>query len=124
MTSQIHSMWQFILIATFLGLAGIADAAGFLHAGRVWQGERIIWLEAGKSTLSFQLGAVCFWLALRHLQRFGVMAAETQALIWFGVTIIGVAVLSGRFVNWRLTEQVVAGFVLLGIGWLMVRTQT
>jgi hypothetical protein len=45
-----------------------------------------------------------------------------QTIIWFGVTIVGVGVASGQFTQWRPTEQLVALGVILGIGWLLVRT--
>lgn len=115
-------MWTLTLIVIFLVLSGIGDALGFVHAGKVWHDGRVVWAEAAKSALGFQLGAVCFWMALRHLQAVGIVAPETTTLLWFGATIIGVALLSGRFLGWHLAEQVVAVAVLLGIGWLMART--
>ncbi len=115
-------MWTLTLIVIFLVLSGIGDALGFVHAGKIWHDGRVVWAEAAKSALGFQLGAVCFWMALRHLQAVGVVAPETTTLLWFGATIIGVALLSGRFLGWHLAEQAVAVAVLLGIGWLMART--
>ena len=42
--------------------------------------------------------------------------------VWFAMTIIGVVIFSGRFFSWPRLEQVVATLVLLGLGWLLVRT--
>jgi len=115
-------MWPIILIITFILLSGIGDALGFIHSGKVWQGNQFMWREAIKSGLGFQLGVIAFWFALRHLQTVGVVAPETQTVLWFGATIIGVALMSGRFVNWHTLDQIVAIAVLAGIGWLMFRT--
>jgi hypothetical protein len=38
------------------------------------------------------------------------------------VTILGVGIFSGRFFTWPRLEQTVAVLVLVGLGWLMVRT--
>ena len=38
------------------------------------------------------------------------------------MTIIGVVIFSGRFFTWPRLEQFVAVLVLVGLGWLLVRT--
>ena len=45
-----------------------------------------------------------------------------QTAVWFAMTIIGVVIFSGRFLSWPRLEQLVATLVLLGLGWLLVRT--
>jgi len=40
----------------------------------------------------------------------------------FAATIIGIAAMSGHFLRWPLADQALAVALLLGIGWLMVRT--
>ena len=45
---------------------------------------------------------------------------EIQTAVWFAMTIIGVVIFSGRFFIWPRLEQFVA--VLVGLGWLLVRT--
>ena len=52
------------------------------------------------------------------------MLPEMQTLIWFSVTIIGVAVLGGRFSQWCLLDQIVAANVLISLGWLVMRTSS
>jgi hypothetical protein len=111
-----------LCIALFTLLSGVGDAWGFLHAGKAWNGAEFQWLEALKSAAGFQFGVLMYWLALRHLQASGVVAVEIQTLFWFGATIIGVALLSGQFLRWPLADQLAAGGVLSGIGWLMFRT--
>lgn len=114
-------MWYVFLIILFTTLSGYGDARGFIHASRIWQDGKFIWQEALRSAVGFQFGVLMFWIALRYLGRFGVIGAEVQTLIWFGVTIIGVAALSGRFLRWGHAEQAVALLVLAGIGWLLYR---
>jgi hypothetical protein len=115
-------MWPVVLIVTFILLSGLGDAQGFIHSSRIWQGGRFVWAEALKSVLAFLFGIFMFWMALRYLGQFGIVSAEIQTLFWFGVTLVGVAVLSGRFVRWERPDQLVAVGVLAGIGWLLVRT--
>ncbi|HYR86493.1 MAG TPA: hypothetical protein VE422_20565 [Terriglobia bacterium] len=79
-------------------------------------------LELAKSAAGFGLGIVMYWASIRFLQQFGVLSAETQTILWFGVTIIGIAVLSGSSLRWAVVDQSVAVLVLAGIGWLLFRT--
>ncbi len=110
-----------LLIALFTLLSGFGDAEGFIHASKVWQNGRFVWLEALKCIAGFQFGTLMYWLALWKLNGYGVVAVEIQTLFWFAATIIGIAVLSGRLVNWPVIDQAVAAGVLAGIGWLLYR---
>jgi len=115
-------MWPIILTITFTLLSGFGDAQGFTHASKIWHDHHFDWLEALKSALGFQLGVLMFWLALRYLGQIGVVSVEIQTLLWFGVTIVGVAILSGKFVQWRMLDQFVSLGVLGGVVWLLFRT--
>jgi hypothetical protein len=119
MVAQIKMM---VLIIGLTLLSGIADSQGFLHAAKIWEGQKVIWSEVAKSTIGFAIGIILYWIVLKYLKAVQVAAPEVQTIIWFGVTIIGVAVVSGRFAQWRVAEQMVAGGVILGIGWLLIRT--
>ncbi len=110
-----------ILLAATLA-CGAADALGFVHAGRVWQGGAFQWREALYSAAWFQFGVAMYWVCLRTLGSWGVVATEAQTLVWFAATIIGVAILSGQFLRWAALEQAVALGVLAGIAWLLART--
>lgn len=110
-----------ILLAATLA-CGAADALGFVHAGRVWQGGAFQWREALYSAACFQFGVAMYWVSLRTLGAWGVVATEAQTLVWFAATIIGVAILSGQFLRWAMLEQAVALGVLAGIAWLLART--
>ncbi|SRR6266496_5956387 len=111
-------------IALIIGLtllSGFADSQGFLHAAYIWQGKHVIWPEVAKSAMGFGGGIILYWIVLKYLAAH-VAAPEMQVIIWFGATIVGVAVASGKFAQWRATEQLVAAGVVLGISWLLVRT--
>lgn len=110
------------LVVLFTLFSGFGDAQGFIHAGRVWQGNHFVWLEAVKSALGFQLGTFMLWLALRYLGRFGVFSTEVQTLLWFAVTMVGVAALSGKFAQWQRLDQLMGVALMAGVGWLLVRT--
>lgn len=111
-----------LLAILFTLLSGGMDAMGFTHSARVWLGERFIWQEALRSLLWFQGGVCTFWMATRYLGQVGVTSTEVQTLFWFGVTIVGVALLSRQFLKWASIDQIVAGVVLLGLIWLVYRT--
>ena len=113
---------RFLLLAVLTLASGLGDAHGFVHASRMWQDGRIVWGEFAQSALGFWIGIGSYWLAVRDLARAGLITPEVQTLLWFGVTIVGVAVVNGRFAGWRPLDQVVAAFVLAGLGFLLVRT--
>lgn len=110
------------MVVGILIISGIGDSLGFIHAAKMWQGEKLVWSELSASLLGFAVGIGTYLLALRYLKEFAVLAPEVQTLIWFGVTIIGVAAISGKLLRWHTTDQIVALCVLLGIGWLMFRS--
>ncbi|MES1204434.1 MAG: hypothetical protein ABUS79_00730 [Pseudomonadota bacterium] len=103
-------------------VSGVADAQGFIHAARIWQDGKLVWSELGKSAIGFVAGIGMYWLSLRYMKALGVVTPEVQTLIWFGVTLVGVAIISGRAFKWPLLDQGVAVAVLVGIGWLIFRT--
>jgi hypothetical protein len=104
-------------------IAGVADSQGFIHASEVWSGDSVQWPEVARSALGFSIGVALYWLALRYLTRAGIVAPEVQTAMWFGVAVIGVAVVSRRFLHWNRWDQLIGLAVLLGIGWLSLRTE-
>jgi hypothetical protein len=119
MTDQLR---LFAIVIALTIASGIGDSQGFLHAARVWRDGALMWDQLLKSALGFTFGIVMYWIAIRFFVESGVTIAETQTLVWFAVTIIGVAALSGQFLHWHLIDQLVAVGALSGIGWLMFRT--
>ena len=116
-----HQLRLSLLIAGFTLASGAFDSLGLTHAAQMWQGEKLVWIEAAKSAGNFVLGMIMYWCAVRYLNQAGVTMAELQALLWFAVTIIGVAVLGGRFPHWQLIDQIVAIVALASLGWLLSR---
>jgi len=118
-TSQIAGI---ILIVILSLISGWVDAQGFVHSSRIWVEGRPIWAEALKAGLAFGFGIMIYWLVIRFLNQAGVQSPEMQSILWFSVTIIGVALISREFFKWQRVDQIVAVFVLGGIGWLLFRT--
>lgn len=86
--------WNALLVLVLIVLSGFADSLGFVYAAKIWQSGTLSWPDVGRSALG-----------------------------WFlGITIIGVVIFSGRLFSWPRLEQIVAALVLLGLGWLLVRT--
>jgi hypothetical protein len=123
--SVVNMIDQVRLLALIIGitvLSGLGDAQGFLHAANIWQNGSLRWEAVAKSAAGFAFGISLYWISIRFLQQFGVFSAETQTILWFGVTLTSVALFSGRFFQWVATDQFVAIAVLAGIGWLLLRT--
>lgn len=111
----------FIIIIITL-ISGLADSQGFIHSSQVWKNDKFIFAEAIQSLLGFVIGTAVFWFAIKYMQHVGVISAEIQTILWFIITIIGVAAVSGKFVQWNIIDQLIAIGVFVGIGILLFRT--
>lgn len=111
-----------VLILVLLALSGFADSLGFFYASRIWQNETLSVSDLAKSALGWAVGISLYVLSLRPLSTAGVTSAEVQTAVWFAMTIIGVVVLSGRVWQWHRLDQMLAGVVVVALGWLLVRT--
>ena len=110
------------IVLVLITLSGFADSLGFVYASKVWQKDGLSWLNLGKSAAGWWVGIALYVVSLKFMARMGVVSAEIQTAIWFAMTIIGVVIFSGKFFAWPRLEQAVAILVLVGLGWLLVRT--
>lgn len=120
MSNEQVRLWLIIIVLTVL--SGIGDSQGFVHAAKVWANDKLVWSEVGKSALGFAVGISLYWIVIKYMNTAGIAAPEIQTLIWFSITILGVAILSRNFFRWQTVDQIVGIAVLVGVGWLMVRT--
>lgn len=102
-------------------LSGLADAHGFVHAARAFQANAVSTNDLALTVFYAGLGLISYLFAVRDLMRLGIDAPEIHMLFWLGVTIVGLAVLSGRFSQWAGVDRLVGATVVLGISWLIVR---
>jgi hypothetical protein len=109
-----------IILGTAL-LSGLGDSQGFVHSSTMWQSGRFVVRECVKSATGFAVGIGSYWLCVRYLKECGVHAPETQTLLWFATTMLGVALASGEWLRWHRVDQAVALVVLVGLGWLVLR---
>ena len=114
--------WNSVLVLVLIVLSGFADSLGFVYAAKIWQAGQLSWPDVGRSALGWIVGITLYVISLKYMARLGVTSAEMQTAVWFAMTIIGVVIFSGRFFSWPRLEQLVATLVLLGLGWLLVRT--
>jgi hypothetical protein len=119
MLTRVHPI---IIILILSLISGFCDSMGFMHSARMWRGTSLIISEALYSAIGFATGIASYWIMVRYLTEAGIVAAEIQTLLWFGTTLLGVAVLSGHFLSWHFADQAIGFMVLVGIGWLIFRT--
>jgi len=119
-----HEQWRLTIVAVSLIIvSGACDAMGFTYAAKIWQDNHLQWKTLLHSACGFASGIALYWFTIRYFGELGVVSPELQTLIWFGTTLVGVAMLSGRFLYWRSLDQGVALLVLVGIAWLLVRVE-
>jgi hypothetical protein len=114
--------WNSLLVLVLIVLSGFADSLGFVYAAKIWQNGAVSWPDVARSAAGWVGGITMYVFALKGMARLGVTSAEMQTAVWFAMTIIGVVIFSGKFFSWPRLEQVVAVMVLVGLGWLLVRT--
>jgi hypothetical protein len=73
-------------------------------------------MELYWSAIGFASGIAMYWLSLRDMSKLGIVSAELQTSVWFGLTIVGVALVSGRFNQWPLLDRLIAVAVAVGLG--------
>jgi len=117
-----HQIILITLIIVLTLFSGVADAQGFIHASTAWVDGKVIWAEGLKSLLGFGIGAICYILVTNYLKQVGIVSAEIQTIVWFTVTIIGVALFNGKILHWHIIDQIIALAVIGGVAWLLVRT--
>lgn len=117
-------VFKLVLVAVMTLASGLADASGFVFAAKIWRDGRFDRMALVRSSLGFAVGIAIYFVILRDLERLGVRAPEVQTLAWFGGTLIGVALFSRAFFSWRRVDQLVAVLVLMGIAWLMTKTNS
>jgi hypothetical protein len=101
--------------------SGGGDALGFIHAARIWSGGSFALGELGRSAAWFAIGIVQYWLALYFARRLGIVSTGVQTLLWFTVTIVGVAIGTGELSHWRPTDQGLAAAIVVGMAILAFR---
>lgn len=117
-----NTLFHALVILVLTLISGFFDAQGFIHSALIWQGSKIIWRELGLAALNYAIGISLYWVSLPSLRAVGMTSPEIQAVSWFAVVIIGVAIASGRFFQWQRIDQVVAVAVVVGMMWLVFRT--
>ena len=111
-----------LLITSLMIASGVFDSLAFTYSSRMWQEGRLMFEPASKAAVSFAIGIGLYWAGIRYLGEAGVVLPEIQTLIWFGVTIIGVAILGGRLPQWHFVDQIIGANVIISLGWLITRT--
>ena len=102
-------------------LSGFADAYGFSEASRIWRGGPPSMSALAKSGGGYAVGIILYWLGLRFIAESGVMSASVQTLVWFVITIIGVAVLSGDFKEWDVGTYILAAVAIAAVAGLLIK---
>ncbi len=110
-------IYPLILIATLL--SGWFDSRGFLHADKTWSSAGFSSSELFHTYFNFFLGIAFYLLAIKFTKTVINISPTLQTAAWFVTVMIGLAISSGNFFQWKRVEQVVSIAVLTGIIWLI-----
>lgn len=111
-----------IIILLLTLLSGLGDANGFSHAANIWSKGRIVMPELTRAIIGFTFGIAAYMVSIRYFQKFGIVTPEMQTIGWMVVTIIGVAVIGGKFIHWQTLDQILSVAIVIGLCILIFRT--
>ena len=49
-----------LIIIAITVLSGIGDSQGFIHAAKIWENNKLVWSELGKSAFGFAVGITLY----------------------------------------------------------------
>ena len=104
-------------------LSGLLDARGFVYASKAWPGGHLDWPVGLLSVGSFLGGLSLYVVAVRFMQAAGISSVALQSGVWCAVTAVGIAAFDGSFLHWTRAQQVIAIFMVLALGWLIITTR-
>ena len=111
-----------VLLAIGLTIgSGVLDAFGFVHASRVWRDDHLVLREVFLTFVYFLSGVGAYLLVVRYFDRLGISATEIQTLLWFAVTVLGVATIQRSLADWSTTDRAAALVAVVSVGWLVAR---
>jgi len=110
------------LVVVTVIISGLGEAVGALYASKIWAKDKVSIESVIFSLLGYIVSVGMYWISIKYFQKIGIVSTEIQMLGWFTITIVGIALISGQFLQWKLVDQVIAFCVVLGIGWLFIRT--
>lgn len=111
-----------IIAVIFMIISGFFDGYGFSHTAQIWQVKRADQLPIlFKSLFFFSVGIIAFIASTHFLYKSGVQNALVMTLIWFTVTIVSLAFISGSFFQLPLIDKIIAFASIVLIGLLYYR---
>ena len=104
-------------------VTGFVDGQAFSLAPKIWlEGDHIAkWLMFAKTMLIFILGLLTYIAYTYFMHKVGISNSLIIVLIWFVVTIISVALISGSFFTLSLTDKLISISAIILIGLLYYR---
>jgi hypothetical protein len=111
----------FVLFAICVTLAAaVVEAHGYMTSFQALNGQ-----VNGNGLLKaygwYSLGIAIDFFALYLMSKSSVFVPEIMATIFMVSTIIGIAIMSGQFMTWKLVDQAVGVLVVAGVAWLTYR---
>lgn len=118
---SLDTVFAFSAVVALCVVSGLADSQGFVHASDIWRDEGVSWASLGRSSIGFVVGITCYWVSIRFMTRVGLATADVQYLVWFLITLIGVAIATGSIRRWNGVDIAVAVMVVAGLCWLTTK---
>lgn len=119
---SIDKVINIIVLITLTIISGLGDANGFSHAANIWFKGKIVPAELIRSVIGFTVGIAAYLISIRYFQGFGIITPEIQTIGWMVITIIGVAIIGGKFTRWQTSDQILSVIIIIGLCVLILRT--
>jgi len=114
--------FNFIAAMALLIITGYIDGQAFDKAAQIWQVDKSLTMKTLLITLGiFNIGLLTFFASLFFSEKQGITNSVVLTLVWFVVTIISLAFITGRFFELSVLDKGISLAVVLLIGLLYVR---
>lgn len=121
---KVHpTMTPFIILAAIVItlLAAFVEAHAYNYSFDAFKQGNIQWMLLALSFGVYSIGILIDYVSLYVLSKTSIFIPELLAAIFMVATLVGIALLSGQFLTWKTSDQIVAGLIVAGLGWLAFR---
>lgn len=112
--------WLALVLLTVISAVG--DSRGFIWSDRAWASGSLDWRALGYALIGYGIGIGSWFLAVKYIKQLGGLGVSAQTTGWFLLTILGVAVATGEFLQWSLLDKALAVVCILCFSLLIHRT--
>ena len=113
---------KYVLLVVLTVASAFGDSRGFIYSYRAWNNPTVNWTDIWLALVGYGFGIATWLIAVKYLREVGGLGVSTQAIAWFLLTILRVAIASGDFMRWSIVDKSLSIVCLASFALLVYRT--